>query len=159
MRPLALSKVAPTTVPDVTATTGDPVMEILEEDAAIAARRSREADLHEAVGIAQVGRELVGEAVVGGAILAAAFAFHVGLGARVAIKVPRVDDLSPGEIPEVIASFLDEGRTLKRLRHPAVVALFKDQGIAHGFEPTFAAGGDVVQRGTETTASGEPVRL
>jgi eukaryotic-like serine/threonine-protein kinase len=45
-------------------------------------------------------------------------AFHVGLGARVAIKVPRTDDLAPSVVPDTIAMFLEEGRTLKRLRHP-----------------------------------------
>ncbi len=47
---------------------------------------------------------------------------HLHLGARVALKIPRIDETPRAQIPELVASFLEEGRMLKGLRHPHIVA-------------------------------------
>lgn len=47
---------------------------------------------------------------------------HLHLGARVALKIPRIDEISRAQIPELVASFLEEGRMLRGLRHPHIVA-------------------------------------
>ncbi len=69
------------------------------------------------------GRYRVGPVIGRGGFGVVYEALHVGLDARVALKVPRVDRAMPREAAEMISAFLDEGRTLKRLRHPSLVAV------------------------------------
>lgn len=68
------------------------------------------------------GRYRVGEILGEGGFGTVYAATHLGLSAKVAIKIPRVDGLAPKDIPEAVARFMEEGRTLKRLRHPSLVA-------------------------------------
>jgi len=74
------------------------------------------------IGVLVDGRYRIDRVVGEGGFGTVYAAFHVGLGAKVAVKVPRVGDLPPSAVADEIAMFLDEGRTLKRLRHPNLVA-------------------------------------
>jgi serine/threonine-protein kinase len=50
-------------------------------------------------------------------------AFHIGLGAPVALKVLKLPErLRPDQISELCGAFFAEARTLQRLRHPNIVA-------------------------------------
>lgn len=62
------------------------------------------------------------EAIVGSGGFGTVYrAVHVALGGAVAVKVPRTSHLAPRAVPSAVADFLDEGRVLKRLRHPNLV--------------------------------------
>ncbi|APR87019.1 Serine/threonine protein kinase [Minicystis rosea] len=50
-------------------------------------------------------------------------AFHVGLGSPVALKVLKLPEgLGAERLADLVGGFLEEGRTLKRLHHPNIVA-------------------------------------
>lgn len=68
------------------------------------------------------GRYRVGPVVGSGGFGVVYAATHLGLAGKVALKVPRVTGVAGPELAELIARFFEEGRLLKRLRHPGVVA-------------------------------------
>src|SRR5262249_48945165 len=56
---------------------------------------------------------------------------HIALDAKVAIKVLKAEHARDDDAwGEALARFLDEARTLAKLRHPSVVAVL-DTGITH----------------------------
>jgi serine/threonine protein kinase len=68
------------------------------------------------------GRYRVGQIVGSGGFGVVYSATHLMLDGKVALKVPRVAEVSGPELSELTAKFFEEGRLLKRLRHPGVVA-------------------------------------
>src|SRR5262245_52226792 len=69
------------------------------------------------------GRYRIDRAIASGAFGTVYAAFHVGLSAPVAIKVLELpEELGAERLAERVGSFLEEARTLKRLRHPNIVA-------------------------------------
>jgi len=67
------------------------------------------------------GRYRVGPVIGAGGFGVVYAATHLGLHGKVALKVPRVADVSRAQLAELTASFFEEGRLLKRVRHPNVV--------------------------------------
>jgi serine/threonine protein kinase/tetratricopeptide (TPR) repeat protein len=69
------------------------------------------------------GRYRVDRAIASGGFATVYAAFHIGLSAPVALKVLDLpEQLGAERLAERIGSFLEEARTLKRLRHPNIVA-------------------------------------
>jgi serine/threonine-protein kinase len=69
------------------------------------------------------GRYRVERAVASGGFGTVYAAFHIGLSAPVAVKVLDLSEKIGAErLAERVGAFLEEARTLKRLRHPNIVA-------------------------------------
>ena len=89
--------------------------------AVVAAVRSRPED--RLPGLLIDGRYRVEHVVGAGGFGTVYSAIHLGLGARVALKVLTVPEhLRPEQLVKLVGGFLEEARTLKRLRHPGIVA-------------------------------------